>query len=381
MQRLSMKRGDRTFQAGCAAIALAAICGCAAGNAESVDITKPITGDAATNAEKAFRKGEIERKSANFIEATRYYEWVKNNFPYSQYSSLSELSLAEMAYERDDYETAAKAYDEFVKSHPSHPQADFASYRVGLARYNDKASDSFILPPSYEREQTPVKNALDAFNRFLAGYPTSKYVPEAKIRVADCRQRLARHDRYVAEFYSKRKSWKGSAQRWMTVATTYGDLDDGKLRGEAFWKAGQAYREAGELVLERAALQKLIAQAPQDEHRAEAERRLTQIPSVNPAALGLDPKAAPGAAAKPGDAAATTPARPADPAAAPGKPGEPSAPPSSTRPPAGSAAPRDATTPPPGVPEQQQPRADQPAAAPSPTPGPGPSLPGSTDKK
>ena len=363
----SMKRVTKV-QVAFAAVALAAVCGCAGGTAESVDITKPITGDAATNAEKAFRKGEVERKSANFLEATRYYEWVKNNFPYSQYSSLSELALAEMAFDRDDNEGAAKAYDEFVKSHPSHPQADFAAYRVGLARYNDKASDSFILPPSYEREQMPVKNALDAFNKFLAAYPTSKHVADAKVRVADCRQRLARHDRYVAEFYAKRKSWKGSAQRWLSVATTYGDLDDGKLRGEAYWRAGEAYRQAGELVLERAALQKLVAQAPQDSHRAEAEKRLTQIPSVNPAALGQDPKAAT-------PAAPANPANSADPAA---RPGETAAPKSSTTQPPANAAPSDAVKPPPTVPaEQPQPRTQQPATNPSPTPGPGPSLPGS----
>ena len=307
----------------CALLAALALAGCAGAGAESVDITKPITGDAATNVEKAYRKGESERKSANYLEATRYYEWIKNNFPYSQYSALSELALADMAFERDDHDAAAKAYDEFVKSHPSHPQADFASYRVGLARYSDKASDSFILPPSYEREQTPVKSALDAFNKFLAGYPTSKYVGDARTRVADCRRRLAAHDRYVAEFYSKRKSWKGSAFRWMNVAQTYGDLNDGKLRGEAYWRAGLMFREANDPINERTALQRLVAQAPQDAHRGDAEKRLTQIPAVAPAALGADPKSAKpvGTPAAPGSTPTAPAATPAAPAATPAAPG------------------------------------------------------------
>jgi outer membrane protein assembly factor BamD len=275
------------------AAALAALCGCwAATSADSVDITKPVVGEAATNAEKAYRRGEAERKSSNYLEATKYYEWVKNNFPYSQYSALSELALADMAFDRDDFDTSAKAYEEFVKSHPSHPMADFASYRVGLSRYNDKASDNFILPPSYEREQAPVRNALDAFNRFLAAYPTSKYAPEARSRIIDCRARLARHERFVAEFYWKRGAWQGSAGRFMALGQTYGDLDDGKLRGEAFWRAGEAFRKAGDPINERVALQRLLAQAPQGPYRAEAERRLKEIPAVPPAALGVEPKTA-----------------------------------------------------------------------------------------
>jgi len=277
---------------GCAAAVLlaAALFGCAGPGGETVDITKPIVGDAATNAEKAFRRGETERKGQNYLEATRYFEWVKNNFPYSQYSALSELALADMSFERDDNDAAAKAYEEFVKSHPSHPQADYAAYRVGLARYNDKASDSFILPPSHEREQTPVKLAVEAFNRFLAAYPTSKYAPEAKVRLADSRKRLATHEKYVAEFYANRGHWRGSAQRWMSLANNFGDLDGNKLRSEALWKAGQAYREAGDFANERAALQKLVAMAPQDPRKADAEKRLSQIKEVPPAALGLEPK-------------------------------------------------------------------------------------------
>ena len=44
----------------------------------------------------------------------------------------------------------------------------------------------------------------------------------------------------MAEFYAKRNSWKNSAQRWLILANTYGDLQEGKLRGEALWKAGVA---------------------------------------------------------------------------------------------------------------------------------------------
>jgi outer membrane protein assembly factor BamD len=264
----------------CAALLLA---GCAGGK-DSLDITKPVTGAEATNAERAYKRGIAEKADKNFIDATRYLEWVRTNFPYSQYSSLSELALADMAYEREDWAAAAAAYQDFVKSHPSHPKADYASFRVGLAYYQDKPTDFWLMPPSNEKDQSPIRSALDALQRFVISYPKSELVPKARDIINACRERLAAHDRYVAEFYWKRNAWKGAAGRYLSLADTYGDLEGGRMRGDALWRAGEAYHNLGDRSGERKALQRLVDEAPRNEHRAEAESRLRSIPDTPPPA-------------------------------------------------------------------------------------------------
>ena len=109
-----------------AASACAALLLSCAGGPNQIDITKPITGEAATNASRAYQQGQDEKGRSSFVEATRYFEWVRNNFPYSQYAALSELALADMAFERGDFAAAATAYQDFVKAHPSHPKADYS---------------------------------------------------------------------------------------------------------------------------------------------------------------------------------------------------------------------------------------------------------------
>ena len=89
---------------------MAVLLAACAGNKDNIDITKPVTGEAATNAQRAYQRGIEERKSQNFLEATRFFEWVRNNFPYSQYAALSELALADMAFDRDDLAAAAASY-------------------------------------------------------------------------------------------------------------------------------------------------------------------------------------------------------------------------------------------------------------------------------
>jgi outer membrane protein assembly factor BamD len=262
----------------CAALLLS---GCAGGK-DNLDITKPVTGAEATNAERAYKRGIAEKADKNYIDATRYLEWVRTNFPYSQYSSLAELALADMAYEREDWAAAAAAYQDFVKSHPSHPKADYASFRVGLAYYQDKPSDFWLMPPSNEKDQTPIRSALDALQRFVISYPKSDLVPKARDIINACRERLAAHDRYVAEFYWKRNAWKGAAGRYLSLADAYGDLEGGRVRGDALWRAGEAYHNLGDRSAERKALQRLVDEAPRSAHRAEAEARLRSIPDTAP---------------------------------------------------------------------------------------------------
>ena len=334
-----------------------------AGGGSNIDITKPVTGEAATNAERAYRQGLQERASSNYIEATRYFEWVRNNFPYSQYSALAELALADMAYDRDDFADAAVKYREFVKSHPSHPKADFASFRVGLASYRDKPSDWFLLPPSYEKDQAPIRNALDALQKFVLSYPKSDYVSQARDLIADCRERLVAHERYVAGFYKKRNAWKGAAGRYLGIADTFGDLHQGQTRDEALWEAAQAFHNAQDLHNERVTLERLVQEgSSSNPRRREAQERLGRLPA--------DAPASPAKPARTGElksapiTPAETPGAPAErPVAAPG-PGQPISEPPQI-PPEGPTPARPTTQPPPDPPtptsQPQAPPLGQPA--------------------
>ncbi|HEX9575356.1 MAG TPA: outer membrane protein assembly factor BamD [Myxococcales bacterium] len=259
-----------------------ALCAACAGGKDSVDLTKPVTGAEAANAEKAYNRGLQERKDKNYLEAVRYLEYVRNNFPYSQFAGLSELAIADMSFERDDWSAAATQYQDFVKSHPSHPKADYAAFRAGLARWEDRPSDLWFLPPSSEKDQAPLRSALDALQRFVLSYPKSEYVPRARDLIADTRERLARHEQYVADFYWKRNAWKGAAGRLIGLADNYGDLQGGKLRSDSLWRAGEAYRNLNDPANERKVLQRLVQEAPAGEHAREAQARLNQLPSPTP---------------------------------------------------------------------------------------------------
>jgi len=334
----------------------------ACGAKDSVDLTKPVTGAEASNAAKAFEHGVSERKQQNFGEAIRYFEYVKNNFPYSQYAALADLAIADMSFDHDDWAGAANGYGEFVKSHPSHPQAAYAAYRVGLAHYNDRPSDWFLFPPSHEKDQAPLRAAVDGYSRFLANYPKSEYVPKAQIELTECRERLVAHDRYVAKFYEKHSEWRGAANRYLNIADSFGDLREGHLRADALWAAAEDYRHADDHADERATLVRFVQDAPSDPRRPQADAIIKTIPA-DAAPPQLMPLPLPGVqplkAYKPPVTPAETPNAPSErPASAP-PPGEPDG--QALQPAAPEAKPKPAT------PTRQPDQPEQPASQP-PTP-------------
>jgi outer membrane protein assembly factor BamD len=266
--------------------------GCAS-NKDAVDLTKPVTGAAASDAGKAYEAGLKARREQEFQDAIRYFEYVKNNFPYSQYAALAQLAEADMSFDHDEWANAATQYSEFVKGHPSHPQAAYAAYRVALAHYNDRPSDWFLLPPSYEKDQAPLRAAVDAYGKFLSNYPKSEYVPKAQIEMNDARQRLVAHDRYVAHFYEKRGEWRGAAGRYVAIAESYGDLQEGHVRADALWNAADAYRKAGDPASQRATLVRFVQESPTDQRRQQADTIIASIPADTPAKQ-LEPLPLPG---------------------------------------------------------------------------------------
>ena len=53
---------------------------------------------------------------------------VQLRYTYSPYATLAELRTADVFFDRGEYEQAAIEYEEFLKAHPAHPDAAYATY-------------------------------------------------------------------------------------------------------------------------------------------------------------------------------------------------------------------------------------------------------------
>jgi len=193
----------------------------AAGCATSEEATKPVT--YSMTAKQNYEKGLAELKEENYPEAQKYFQFVRSKFPFSKYAVLAELALADTALARGGHTEAIDAYKQFMRLHPTHEKTTdgYVAYKIGECYFRDMPDDIWLLPPSYEKDQAAVSDALREVDDFLKKYPDSVYVKDAQRLRREALKRLVDHEVYVARFYLDRDHPKAAAMRIETAIRRY----------------------------------------------------------------------------------------------------------------------------------------------------------------
>lgn len=230
-------------------------------------------------AEENYKAGTDALDSSSYEMAIRYFEYVKNKFPYSQYRALSDLKIAETHFAQKSWLQAADAYRFFVRFYPRHPEVPFASFQVAQSYFNAIPVDNPIFPASHERDQTATRDAISALDAFLRRYPKSEKAKEAKALRKNARGRLARHDMYAAAFYKKRLKFRGALWRYERVLRMYSDTAHAE---EARFEAGKL--TAGPLeepAAARAHFARYLDMYPKGRFTTDVKRALDALPAVS----------------------------------------------------------------------------------------------------
>jgi outer membrane protein assembly factor BamD len=216
------------------------------GCASTDEVTKPIT--YSLTAKQNYEKGLAEIKDENYPEAQKYFQFVRSKFPFSKYSVLAELALADTQFAREAYTEAAESYKQFARLHPTHEKVidGYAAFKVGECTYRDMPDDVWLLPPSYEKDQSAVGDTLREFDEFLKQYPSSPHRKRAEELRREALKRLVDHEVYVARFYLDSNHPKAAAMRIEGAIRRYpGSGRDAELLlalGETYLNMGDAGR-------------------------------------------------------------------------------------------------------------------------------------------
>lgn len=183
-----------------AAVVAAFLATACAGNANSFLSSIP---NFYPTAQQNYEHGLKELKEKNWLTAGQYFKHVRATFGFSRWATLSELGLADADFGAGKFVEAVDGYKNFMKAHPGNErvQDGYAAFRIGYAYYREIPTDWFILPPSYEKDQGPVLDALRELTAFTEQYGDTTYAGEARKLIGDCVRKLTDHELYVADFY------------------------------------------------------------------------------------------------------------------------------------------------------------------------------------
>lgn len=195
-----------------------------------------------------------------FEEALIQYKDLKNRFPYSRYATEAELQIAEIQYSKEAYPEAQGAYQLFKELHPKHAKIDYVTFRIGESIYNQ-------LPTTIDRDLSLAPNAINEYRVLLRDFPQSPYAKDAKAKIAECFQKLAEKELYIADFYFRTDKWQHALVRYEKFLKEFPKHDK---RAHAMLQAGLAADKFGDPSKKNTLLRQLIKDYPNSKEAKKA---------------------------------------------------------------------------------------------------------------
>ena len=175
------------------------------------DPKRPVTG--AADADKfLYEQGTSALQDKKWLKSREYFREIVDNYPQSSYRADAKLGIGDSYLGENTVEAkvlAINEFREFLSYFPTHPRADYAQYRLGLAHFRQ------MLNP--ERDQTETRAAIDEFETFLVQYPGSELAGEVRKLLREAKDRLGESDYRVGLFYYRIKWYPGAIDRFKVL--------------------------------------------------------------------------------------------------------------------------------------------------------------------
>ena len=180
--------------------------------------------DSAGLTEKDFyERIQTSLNASNWTVAISNLQLLESQFPFGKYAEQGQLELIYAQYKSGDYESSIASADRFIRLHPQHPNVDYAFYVKGLSELSQTGGffDSFLPTDSSMRDIGEARGAFTTLTELLSRFPESPYAADARKRLVSLRNRLARAEIHVANYYFTRGAYLASANRGRFVVENF----------------------------------------------------------------------------------------------------------------------------------------------------------------
>lgn len=215
MDRAALDRLGRKLRlAACLGLAAVIMTGCGTGPLLEKFTAKDEETFSDEPADKLYNEGLfLMNKEKDLKAATKKFDEVDREHPYSDWARKSLLMSAFASYQAGDYDTCIGSASRYVTLHPGSPDAAYAQYLIAISNYDQI--------PDISRDQARTEKAMRSLEEVIRKYPTSEYAGEAKKKLQGARDQLAGKEMSVGRYYMERRDYTGAINRYKTVVTRY----------------------------------------------------------------------------------------------------------------------------------------------------------------
>ena len=126
------------------------------------------------SAESLYERASNAMNAERYVEATKYFEEVERQHPYSKWSTRAQLMAAYASYLDQRYDEAIGSLNRYIQLHPGSEDIDYAYYLKAMSFY-EQISD-------VRRDQNMTIQAVKALNTLIARFPNSEYARDAMLK-------------------------------------------------------------------------------------------------------------------------------------------------------------------------------------------------------
>lgn len=205
-------------------ICLAFLGGCATDN-------KPVSVD---TPEGLYLLAYKEFKDTDYERATKNFDQVEQQFPYSRWSERAQIMAAYSQYLQNEYTDALLTLERFLQLHPGNRNVPYALYLRGLC-YFEQMSDPL-------REQEMTAKADKTFKEILVRFPKSVYANDAKEKLIAIQNHLAAKEVAVGRYYQKNEDYIAAMNRFQAAIKGWPESNQ---IPEAYYRLAACYKALG----------------------------------------------------------------------------------------------------------------------------------------
>jgi outer membrane protein assembly factor BamD len=250
-----------------------------------------------------FDRAEDAMKHGKYDVARLSLQTLINTYPDSEYVARAKLAIGDSWYNEGGaaaYAQAESEYKDFITFFPNMPEAAEAQMKIANIHFHEMEKS--------DRDPTHALRAEEEYRQMMLQFPDSPLIPQAKERLLEVQEVLARREYEIGHFYFMRDSYPAAIARLKSVTDTY-PLFSGS--DDALFELGQAYEKEVDLMRRSklpeaakgalvkkytqgavAAYDRILTVYPLEERAKDAQKRLEAmkqpVPKATPQAIAAD---------------------------------------------------------------------------------------------
>ena len=153
---------------------------------------------------KALYELAEEKINAGSIgQGIKEYKTILDSYPGSKYAIQARLDIAYNLYKQKKYNLSIIELNDFIEKYPDLPSTPYAYYLKGVvAEAKSSSILDLLVTDSAQRDVDSIRDSYSYYMDLINTFPNSKYSEDASTKLLGLRSTLARHEFYIALYYT-----------------------------------------------------------------------------------------------------------------------------------------------------------------------------------